>query len=67
MPSIVSSVFTVDNPQIDGRRVVLETHTDDSGNQYTVSYMADFGVDLNAHLVSDAAALTSQLQTQQGS
>lgn len=70
MPSIVSSLFTVDNPQIDGRRVVIETHTDDSGNQYQISYVADVGYDINQRLANDATELIAQLQAeaqQQGS
>lgn len=57
MPSIVSSTLTVDNPQIDGRRVVIETHTDDSGIQYQLSYMAEIDMDIDARLAQHALDL----------
>lgn len=61
MPSIVSSVFTIDNIQSDGRRVIIETHTDDSGTQHQITYMCDEGFDINAKLTQDALDLTAQL------
>lgn len=69
MASIVSSVLFIDDLQQDGRRVIIETHTDDSGKQYQISYMAEPDMDVNARLTQHANDLTTQLQVdvQQGS
>lgn len=61
MPLIVSSTLTVDNVQVDGRRVVVETHIDDGGNQYQISYMASADTDLDAHLAQSAISLNNQV------
>lgn len=54
---IISSSFVYANPQLDGRTVVKEQHTDDQGNDYYVDYVAEVGTDLDAHLAASAEAL----------
>lgn len=61
---IVTSTLSVNDLQTDGRRVIIENHTDDSGESYQVVYMAD--ADLAAHLAASAATLNEQLQNSQG-
>lgn len=61
---IVSSVIDLDNPQIDGRRIMMEIHTDDHGNRYPISYMAEATTDINEKLIEHADQLNQQLQNQ---
>jgi hypothetical protein len=65
MTAIVSSAVTLDNLQADGRRIVIEQFTDDQGNIYQQSYMADPSMDIQARLTADANTLLAQLQAQQ--
>lgn len=48
----VTGVISLDNVQVDGRHAVLEVWTDDLGNNYTYSYLADVGTDTTAVLNS---------------
>lgn len=64
MASIVSSVLTLNDVQQDGRRVVIETHTDDAGNQYQISYMAEADIDPDIKLAQHASDLNNQLSDQ---
>ena len=45
---IVSSITESADVQADGRRSVHEIHTDDAGNQYERTWMAEAGDDINA-------------------
>lgn len=63
-PTIVSSQIILNNPQSDGRIVVIEQFADDQGNTYQQSYMAGKNVDVNAKLVADALNLQNLLVAQ---
>lgn len=58
--SIISSVIAADDAQSDGRRWILENHTDNLGVIYLVSYLANNGFDA-------AAALTARIATLEAS
>lgn len=46
---IVSSVYALDGHiQMDGRRYVVESHTDSAGGVHTVEYLAPVGADYQA-------------------
>ena len=56
------STYTVGHPQIDGRRYVKETHTDDVGVVHEVEYLAAIGTDYQAVMDARAVVLAVQLQ-----
>lgn len=62
---IVSSTFTVEHAQTDGRQYVIEQHIDTQGKTYRVSYLAPVGTDYAARLTQTAAALEAQLAEQE--
>lgn len=62
MTSIVSSTYTEGPVQVDGRRYVTETHTDDKGAQYSYQWLG--AQDAAAVLHARATALNSQLAAQ---
>ena len=64
MVQIISSVIAASNVQTDGRFSVHEVHTDDSGNQHTIDYLADADTDQSAHLANDASFLAQSLTEQ---
>lgn len=55
---IVSSVIVLDNLQTDGRRIIVEQHTDDQGVVQELSYMAEINTDVNAKLAEHAEGLS---------
>lgn len=57
---IVSSVIVLDNLQTDGRRIIIEQHTDDQGIVQELSYMADATTDINAKLAQHANNLGNE-------
>lgn len=57
---IVSSIILLDNPQTDGRRVIIEQHTDDQGCLQEVSYMANEDTDVDMKLIQHAQDLNIQ-------
>lgn len=63
--SIVSSVITQANVQIDGRTSVRELWVDDQGNEFIYDYMADVGTDLNAIMLSRTINVEAQSEAQQ--
>lgn len=63
--SIVSSVITQANVQIDGRTSVRELWVDDQGNEFIYDYMADVGTDLNAIMLSRTINVDAQSEAQQ--
>lgn len=62
MASIVSSQIAFNNKQVDGRSIIHEEHVDDSGNVYSVDYMADPKTDIDAHLAASAAQLNGNFK-----
>lgn len=65
MATITSSSIVWANPQIDGRSAVREVHTDDSGVDHILDYLADAGADLDAHLAARAVDLAASLTQKQ--
>lgn len=55
MPNVVSSSFTLDVPQADGRRRVYQTFVMDDGTTRTCDHLADADEDYNAVMASTAA------------
>lgn len=58
---IVSSVVLLDSTQIDGRRDIYEVHTDQTGVEVCVSYLAEPGDDVAAILAARAAQISADL------
>ena len=58
---IVSSTHTVGHAQADGRRYVVEAHTDDLGAVLTVEYLAPANADYVAIRTARAAVMNEQL------
>ena len=63
--AIVSSEVMEDSVQVDGRRMIREKHTDDSGGEHFYSYMAESGTDEDAVLAARAAWLPDYLAEQE--
>lgn len=61
MPVSNSTYVVEAHAQIDGRRYVRETHTDGTGTQHVVDYLAAVGTDYAAVLVVHAQQLEQQL------
>lgn len=59
--AIVSSTHTVGHAQIDGRRYVVESHTDHLGIVRAVEYLAAVGTNYVAVRAARAAQLDVQL------
>lgn len=62
---IVSSTHTLGHAQRDGRRYVTERHTDHTGRVHVREYLAAPGVDTDALMAAQAAALGEQLRADQ--
>ena len=58
---IVSSTHTVGHPQVDGRRYVTESHTDDAGVVHSVEYLAAVNADYVAIRDARAVQINEQL------
>lgn len=54
MPIITRSIIARNAVQIDGRYVVRDEHTDESGVVHSFDYMADPDMDVNARLAARA-------------
>jgi len=54
---ITKSEILGDNKQVDGRRRILEMHTDDSGKVYYYTYLAESNTNVEAVLQIHAAGL----------
>lgn len=64
--SIVSSTYTVDShAQSDGRKYVMEAHTDSTGVVHRVQYLAPVGADYQAIADARATAIAAQLAEQE--
>ena len=50
--------------QIDGRQSVVERHTDDTGYEQTVCYIADASADVQAELAVHAQQIVDMLAAQ---
>lgn len=59
--SIVTSTYAVGHAQPDGRKYVVESHTDDVGQAYRVEYLAAVGTDYGAVMTARAAQINDQL------
>lgn len=57
----MTSTYTLGPEQIDGRREVVETHVDGSGNVHEARYLADDGTDYAAVMTARAAAIEAKL------
>ena len=55
--AIVASVIVEDRAQIDGRRSIIERHTDHLGVPQMLHYLAESGADVNAAMLARVAAL----------
>lgn len=62
--SIVSSAIVEDHAQIDGRRSIIEHHTDDQGVVYAVFYLAEAEAVVEEMLPIRAALLEAALAEQ---
>lgn len=58
---LVSSTVSTQQPQIDGRFWVVETHSFDDGSIREFSYLADPGTDANAVMAARAAEIEAEL------
>lgn len=58
---IVSSTHTVGHAQVDGRRYVVETHTDSEGVVHSAEYLAAVGTDYAAVRDARAVQIADQL------
>lgn len=58
---IISSAHTVGHPQVDGRRYVTESHTDDAGGVHPVEYLAAVNADYVALRDARAVQINEQL------
>jgi len=64
--SIVSSTYEVDaHAQRDGRRFVVETHTDSAGGIHTLHYLAPVGADYQALANARAVTIAENLAEQE--
>lgn len=59
--AIVSSSITLDAPQANGSRRVMERHVDHTGAPYVISYLCGAGFDAAAALAARAASLVSDI------
>lgn len=60
--SIIASIIVSDAPQIDGRRAIVERHTDHAGIAHDVFYLAEHDADAAALLPTRAAQMTANEQ-----
>ena len=58
---IVSSIITIDRVQVDGRRKIIETHTDHLGGVHEQRYTAESAQNVSVGLVARAAAIQQRL------
>ena len=64
--SIVSSTYVADaHVQKDGRRFVVESHTDSVGGIHTTHYLAPIGADYQALANARAATIAASLAEQE--
>ncbi len=63
--AIVNSVFALESVQVDGRRYVRETHTDNLGLQYVINYLAAVGANYSAIMTARAAVIALQIADQE--
>ena len=63
--AITGSVLTLGSVQVDGRRYVVETHSDSQGVCAVIEYLAAIGADYNAIMADRAIALNSSLADQE--
>lgn len=66
MATIVNSFIAQDRVQADGRRKIVELHTDDAGTEHRASYLAESGDDVDVILAAHAAAIVSNLAAREG-
>lgn len=62
---IVSSIIVVDRSQVDGRRKIVEHHTDHVGVVHVLRYMIAAGGNAGAGLATRAAELLERLEAQE--
>lgn len=58
---IITSTYTVGNPQIDARKYVTEEHVDSLGVIHRVEYLAEVGANYQAALDAHALQISNQL------
>jgi hypothetical protein len=59
--AIVSSTYTLEVPQVDGRRWVREDHVDQIGKHWLIRYLAAVGADYATILANHATAQWAQI------
>lgn len=57
-----TSEIIEDRAQVDGRRHVVERHTDRNGQHYDFRYMAEAATDVESIMTARAVSLYEQLQ-----
>lgn len=62
---IVLSTYSVGHAQRDGRRYVIEWHTDSAGEVHRAEYLADVGTGYDAVMQARAIAISEQLAAQE--
>lgn len=62
MSNVLTSSFTVDTPQIDGRVWVHETFTDVAGGVHSQDWLADPDMDVDAALAVHASVVSDSLR-----
>lgn len=60
--AIVSSVFVVGQPQVDGRCYVREVHVDNAGLEHSFEYLAAVNADYNAIMLARVPLIDEQLK-----
>lgn len=58
---IISSIIAADNIQKDGRRAIIELHTDHLGKKYQVFYRASISADINAIMLARVPSIETNL------
>jgi hypothetical protein len=58
---IVSSIIRQDHAQADGRRRIVEQHTDHLGNEYSASYLGEASIDAAAVMAGRVAGIETRL------
>ena len=64
MPTIASSVISQNRIQADGRRKIVELHTDTDGIEHRRRYLAEPGDDVDVNLSRTATRLDTKLAEQ---
>ena len=61
---IVNSVYKVGHSQVDGRKYVIETHTDDANDVLVIEYLAEPNTDY-ATVMSNRVSVLNTIRAEQ--